>query len=210
LISASEPLINAWLVNTPQILLSFCYLALNGICTSLASAEEWNNLASTRKGLRVTRPSGQQRSTYFLQLPHRWAVPLLVTSGTLHWLMSQSFFLVRFDVIDRDNKVISTMSRSACGFSRLSITVCLNVALVLVCVIGWLGLRRLKEKLRFAASCSWVVSAACHPVGSEVDPQLNMVRWGLVGERVEGKYGHCTLTSTHTKKQELVKGKVYR
>jgi hypothetical protein len=57
--------------NVPQLALSLCYLALNSICTSLASAYKWNNMARTRKSLRVTDPQGQQRSTYFLQLPYK-------------------------------------------------------------------------------------------------------------------------------------------
>jgi hypothetical protein len=209
LVAAPSPLINAWLINIPQIVLSFCYIALNGICTSLASAQEWNNLAATRKGLRVTRPAGQQRSTYFLQLPHRWAMPLLVTSGTLHWLMSQSFFFVRFDVINREKFVVSAMSRSGCGFSRLSLMVFFVVALVLVGVIGYMGTRSLEQRLPFAASCSLVVSAACHPLESEVDPQLKKVKWRVVGRVVEGGHEHCSLTSTRAKKKSLVEGMVY-
>jgi hypothetical protein len=210
LLSAAKPLLNAWLVNMPQILLSFSYLALNGICTSLSSAEEWNRLAITRKGLRVTRPSGEQRSTYFLQLPHRWAMPLLLTSGILHWLMSQSFFFVRFDIIDRKGHIVDAMSRSGCGYSRLSLTVFFNVALLLVCGVGWMGLRHLKQRLPFAASCSLVIAAACHPVETEVDPHMKLVKWGVVGEQDEGGIRHCSLTSLHTKKQELVKGRSYR
>lgn len=44
-----------------------------------------------RKGLRVTQPHGYQRSSYFLQLPYRWSLPLIVISGTLHWLLSRVF-----------------------------------------------------------------------------------------------------------------------
>ena len=61
-------LLNTWIANSLQIILSFCYLGLNNICTFLASAEEWNNLAYSRKGLRVSQPVAEQRGTYFLQL----------------------------------------------------------------------------------------------------------------------------------------------
>ena len=37
---------------------------------------------------------GAQRSEYFLQLPYRFALPIMLYSGFLHWLCSQSFFLV--------------------------------------------------------------------------------------------------------------------
>ncbi|KAF2653614.1 hypothetical protein K491DRAFT_661661 [Lophiostoma macrostomum CBS 122681] len=208
--SVSAPLFNAWIVNLPQILLSFCYLGLNSICTSLASAEEWN-LARTRKALRVTRPQGQQRSTYFLQLPYRWALPLMITSGILHWLMSQSLFFVRYDIIDREEHRVDGRSKSACGFSRISLLVFLIIALVLVCVIGWAGLRGLKQKLPFANSCSLAISAACHPMTFEANPQLEEVKWGVVvEEQVEEGYIHCTITSAHTKKYYLSAGNTYR
>jgi hypothetical protein len=87
-------IVNAWIANAPQVLLPFCYVGLNNICTFMAAVEEWNHLASTRKGLRVSRPMAEQRSTYFLQLPYQWALPLIIMSGMLHWLLSQSFFLV--------------------------------------------------------------------------------------------------------------------
>ncbi len=62
-------LLNAWLANTPQILLSFSYFAINRLCTSMCFAREWNRYGTARKVLRTTNPMGQQRSTYFLQLP---------------------------------------------------------------------------------------------------------------------------------------------
>lgn len=206
----SNPILNAWIVNLPQLILSFSYIVLNGICTSMASAEEWNNFARTRKGLRVTKPSGAQRSTHFLQLPYKWAIPLLITSTALHWLLSQSFFLVRLDVINREKVVVPESSKSACGFSRLSLWIFFVVALILVCAIGLVGLRRMKQKIPFAASCSLVISAACHPVTGEVEPHLKDVKWGVVGEEVESGFAHCCITSMHTLRKELVRGRIYR
>jgi hypothetical protein len=52
-------------------------------------------MAYHRKGLRVSEnPRGAQRSTYFLQLPYRYAIPLLIVSSAMHWMVSQSLFLV--------------------------------------------------------------------------------------------------------------------
>lgn len=191
-------LFNAWMVNLPQVILSLCYLLLNGICTSMASAEEWNNMARTRKGLRVTRPQGKQRSTHFLQLPYKWAVPLIITSGVLHWLLSQSLFLVRIDVFDQS------------GFSLLSLMTFLIVFTILLSVIGWVGFRGLNQRLPFAASCSLVISAACQTAEDEINPHLGEVKWGAVAGQVEQGYEHCSITSKHTKKRGLVEGRMYR
>lgn len=203
-------LFNAWIVNLPQLVLSLCYLALNSICTSMASAKEWNNLAQTRKGLRVTRPEGSQRSTYFLQLPYKWATPLLFTSGLLHWLLSQSFFLVRLDIINREGVVLPESSMSACGFSRLSLLIFFVIAFLMLCAIGVIGLQPLEQKIPMAASCSLVISAACHPPKLEIDTQLKEVKWGVAEEQTQQGYAHCSITAMPTKKRKLVEGRVYR
>jgi len=167
-------------------------------------------MARKRKGLRVTQPEGKQQSTYFLQLPYKWALPLMLTSGVLHWLLSQSFFLVRLDVVDRDDKVLPYESKSACGFSRLSFLIFLVILLILTAVVGVSGIRTLGQKIPFASSCSLVISAACHPPKDEENPQLKEVRWGAV-EGVDGEgFGHCSVAAGELKKGGLVKGKAYR
>lgn len=44
--------------------------------------------------------TGQQRSTYRLQLPYVYGVPLVIISSGLHWLVSQSLFLARVTMFD--------------------------------------------------------------------------------------------------------------
>jgi hypothetical protein len=184
---------NAWLANMPQVLLSMCYLNLNTICTSMASAAEWNGLATSRKGLRVTKPFGEQRSTYFLQLPYRWALPLMIISGCLHWLLSQTFFLTRTDFFSQDGNLDSWTS--ACGISFSSLLTFSLVALALVCAVRWIGRRPMYPKLPLAESCSLMISAACHPAPDELDPHLAKVRWGVVAETAIEGHGHCSLSS---------------
>jgi hypothetical protein len=117
--TAGGVLKNAWLANLPQFVLSVVYFMINRICTSICSAREWNNYALHRKGLRVTEtPQGFQKSTHFLQLPYRWAIPLTVAQGFLHWFLSQSVFLVRVDMRNREGELYPT-SISACGFLHL-------------------------------------------------------------------------------------------
>jgi hypothetical protein len=202
-------LTNAWLVNTPQLALSFCYLALNSICTSLASAYERNNIARTRKSLRVTDPQGQQRSTYFLQLPYKWVAPLIVVSGTLHWLLSQSFFLVRLNMLNRDGFIEKASSSSACGFAQLSIMAFWGVFLVLLVGISVAATRRMQQKLPVAASCSLAISAACHPPTGDVDGHLGKLRWGVVSKQTAEGFDHCCLTPLQVIKKPVV-GREYR
>jgi hypothetical protein len=165
---------------------------INLICTSMGGAVEWNKLATSRKGLRVTKPYGQQRSTYFLQLPYRWSLPLTAVSGILHWLMSQTFFLVRIDTLA---KYTDTVTTSACGFSITSLIVLLSVFGALLLTIGIIGLRKMDAKIPIAASCSLAISAACHPPPGDVDAHLAKVQWGVTQNEVVTGFGHCSLSS---------------
>jgi hypothetical protein len=90
---------NVLVANVPQVVLSFVYLSFNGLFTAMLLGYEWFTYTRQHKGLRVTtQRRASQRSTYFLSLPYRFALPLMVVSGTLHWLVSQSIFLVAIEV----------------------------------------------------------------------------------------------------------------
>ncbi|KAH7372286.1 hypothetical protein BKA66DRAFT_534379 [Pyrenochaeta sp. MPI-SDFR-AT-0127] len=200
-------LFNAWLANMPQFLLSFCYLNLNTLCTAMASAQEWNAFGMTRKGLRVTKPKGEQRSTYFLQLPYKWAVPLIVISGVLHWLLSQTFFLVRFDAFDRLGLRKDEASKSACGASFSSLGAFFAIGFCLVLGVGWVGHQTMLPTIPPANSCSSFISAVCHPPSEEADPHLGRVKWGMVNDSPIQGSSHCSLSSKAVRKPEI--GTVY-
>ncbi|KAF2476761.1 uncharacterized protein BDR25DRAFT_375874 [Lindgomyces ingoldianus] len=90
---------NVFLANAPQVIISIIYFSYNAVITSMLLAYEWDGYSKTRKGLRVsTKQQGAQRSTYFLQLPYRYAVPLMVFSTVIHWLASQSIFVVSVEL----------------------------------------------------------------------------------------------------------------
>jgi hypothetical protein len=207
-ITTTATLWNAWIANAPQLVLSFCYITVNTICTSMAGAGEWNHFASSKKGLRVTKPHGNQRSTYFLQLPYKWSIPLVITSGALHWLLSQTFFLVRVDFFTREGQMIKGESKSACGLSALSLLVFLFGLLLLLGTIGFVGLRRMPTRIPIVASCSLAISAACHPPADEIEPHLEKVRWGVTGHELVQGFGHCSFTSKPVKKPTV--GVAYR
>jgi hypothetical protein len=200
-------LINALIANIPQILLSFGYLSINTMCTSMAGAEEWNNFGITRKALRVTQPHGAQRSTYFLQLPYRWSLPLMISSSTLHWLLSQSFFLVRVDFYDWQGVLERDRSISACGFSTTSLYVLLSAVVAILAVVGYLGCVYMQTKAPLVASCSLAISAACHPPVGENNTHLAKVKWGVVEQAAEGGLGHCSLSAGKVSEPEV--GKTY-
>ncbi|RDW74212.1 hypothetical protein BP5796_07654 [Coleophoma crateriformis] len=200
-------LFNAWLANAPQLLLSVAYFALNRMCTSICFIREWNDCATHRKGLRVTERSGEQRPAYFLQLPYRWAIPLTITSGLLHWLLSQSLFLVLLEIRDTDGTIISSESRSTVGYSNLSLLVFATIYFAMLLPVLVLQLRKITFRIPSANHCSLVISAACHPPPDDRNAQLRNVQWGAVRARYGGKIGHCSFTSEEVLPPE--EGKFY-
>lgn len=79
--------------NMPQLLLSFSYFVYNSLYTRLCAEKEWNSYGVDHHPLRVTRPQGQQRSTYRLQLPYQYSIPLIIVSIVLHWLVSNALYV---------------------------------------------------------------------------------------------------------------------
>ncbi|KAF2112162.1 hypothetical protein BDV96DRAFT_581263 [Lophiotrema nucula] len=187
----------AFIANAPQILLSVMYLTFNGMFTCMSLAQEWNNLADDEKGLRVTNPKGEQRETYFLQLPYRWALPLNAFGGVLHWLTSQTLFLKRIDQMDKYGNLHEDESLAACGFSSLSLLVLLVAIFVLDFIAILVGILPLNVKIPFGSSCSAVISAACHSLNGAEDP-TKKVKWGVVskGSVSEGTVGNCCFSNS--------------
>ena len=192
------------IVNFPQALLSFLYLAYNALFTCMLTAKEWSAFAHQRKTLRVTCPVGNQRSTYWLQLPYRYGIPLLVMSAVLHWLVSQSLFLVRVTVTYQPGEVREYGLQydpsqgyrgliSSCGYSPIAIITVIPLGTLLLLVIIANGFRKYRQGMPLAGNCSAAISAACHQPEEDVDAALLPVSWGALS--TNDPIGHCCFTS---------------
>ena len=53
---------------------------------------EWNCFSQRHLPLRVTVPSDEQKSKYYISIPYHYAIPFLVLTGTFQWLIFDSFF----------------------------------------------------------------------------------------------------------------------
>ncbi|KAF7195075.1 hypothetical protein HII31_03543, partial [Pseudocercospora fuligena] len=129
------------LVNTPQFICSILYFAYNSLATSMLLAAEWNQYGLQKRYLRVSDPRGKQRSTYFLSLPYRYSIPLLVGSMVLHWLISQSFFLARISTNDwrPDGTVVAesfedTISQAAYSCAPMLAAILLSLVMLLTLI----------------------------------------------------------------------------
>ncbi|KAF4475215.1 hypothetical protein CGCF415_v010562 [Colletotrichum fructicola] len=57
-------------------------------------SREWDNFSLGFCPLRVTQPKGEQISTYRLQLPYKYNIPLIASSTLAHWLLSNTLFIM--------------------------------------------------------------------------------------------------------------------
>ncbi|MCJ1437968.1 hypothetical protein MMC27_007355 [Xylographa pallens] len=194
---SSELLLSILVANLPQLIFSFLYLLYNGIYTCMLLGYEWASYAKDRKALRVTSPSGKQASTYWLQLPYQYSVPLLVVSGLTHWIVSQSLFLARVgqyqtgEVIGGDLTILV----SGVGYSPIAIIFVLIMGGLMVIGIFLNGFRRYHTGIPLAGSCSAAISAACHVPTNDRDAAVSLLQWGEVTSLTPGGVAHCTLTS---------------
>jgi hypothetical protein len=210
---AKDLITNTIIVNSPQLVLSWVYLSYNGLLTLLALSREWESYALHRKGLRVSGvPQGAQRSTYFLQLPYRIALPFMAVSAFLHWLVSQLFFLVSVQMYSYDATEGWTYSpkdpatRVSIGYSLLPMVVGLATDSALLLAIIVAGFMPFKTAMLVVGSCSAAISAACQPIGEDdSEVATSRVKWGDMGRFQDG-YARCGF-SRHDVRTMVVKRK---
>ena len=160
-------------------------------------AQEWSSYAENRKPLRVSSPSKGQRSTYTLQLPYKYAIPLLVVSGALHWFVSQSIFLANINVYDPDGHRNPKLSFSTCGYSPISMIFVIIFGGLLLLFVLALGARQFKTSMPLVGSCSAAISAACHPPLEELKlhAEQRPLQWGVVsGMGDMNGNAHCSFS----------------
>ena len=110
--------------NMWQVIVSFIYLGYNALLTCMLVGEEWAGFAHERKTLRVTHPRGIQRSSYFVSMPYKYGIPLMVANTVLHILISQSLFIVSIIAYRPDLVELQDMSYTLVGYSFSAIVVC--------------------------------------------------------------------------------------
>ena len=172
-------------------------------------ADEWNGFIRERQTLRMSSPQGTQRSSYFLSLPYGYAVPLMIISGTLQWLISQSVFVIQTIAMAYGDSFYRypVYDSSLIGYSNIGTIYCLIVGSVMVIALVMLGFcnsyrpREYDKKQKtnpqsytmpLVSTCSAAISAACHRPDDDYDSHLLPVKWGFVC----GEYW-CLTTSRH-------------
>jgi hypothetical protein len=166
---------------------------IKNFITRRPQGSDIGDLTPQAAGLRVSSengPRGAQRGTYFLNLPFRCAIPLLLASTSLHFFASQSIFLAQVNTVDNDGSPNQYYYIQACGWSALCIVISLVIgAVMILAMIGFAVLRKYHGGIPVAGSCSLVISAACHgPAEDEItaqgrdrDAAFSQVSYGELG-----------------------------
>ncbi|KAL0939685.1 uncharacterized protein CTRU02_206295 [Colletotrichum truncatum] len=167
------------LVNTPQILFSALYFLYNALLSSFLQASDWNDFSREHQTLRVTRPerglNSLQRSAYWLQIPPKYAIPLLLFGGTSHWLISQAFFLSKISFFSYQGKPATSLGRMGFGrensdrdgellvanYSSLYLMLSLILAVLALVALFLISRVRLAGNMVLQSGCSVAIAAAC-------------------------------------------------
>jgi hypothetical protein len=204
---------NVLLANLPQLLISLSYYFYNSVLTTMIMASEYDSYAvrgrrgasvaeiiqtKPKKGLRVSSDrQGAQRSFYFLSLPYRYSLPLMLTYTVLHWLVSQSIFYVRVIMYNSSMEREPQYDVNACGWSPVAFIFAIAVGGSMVLVLLGMAARSFRSFIPLAGSCSMAISAACHPPMDDADAALKPVIWGEVQQTTSSK-SRSTSTSSIT------------
>ncbi|KAF2193112.1 hypothetical protein K469DRAFT_715150 [Zopfia rhizophila CBS 207.26] len=187
--SGSSTLIpTVMIANLPQLGFTFIYLAYNSLFSRMLSAREWSRFSIRRKALRISGvPIGSQKSSRMLSLPGRYAVCLIMFSAVVHWLLSQSLFLVWVDGVNVRGEIDERDAIVRLGYSSLGIlivVILLTVALAVALGFGRWG--KLEGGIPCGGSNSVIISAACHLPPGQNGAEFGTVMWG------ETVKGHCS------------------
>lgn len=187
------------IINSPQLFFSMIYFAYNGAFTMMHAAEEWSGFATERKSLRVSEPRPGQRSSYWLNLPWSYSLPLVAVSSVLHWMVSRSLYLVNIDVYSPDGTPDASQTIFACGFSTVFLLMVLGTLVFMTAVIFGFSFKPLNAEIPFIGFNSLAISAACH--GSKThDEVCKPLLWGVTELPEDGLPGHCALSSGEVSK----------
>lgn len=111
----------------------------------------------------------------------------MIASTLLHWLISQSLFLVRITVYDYNGLPDTGQQVSAIGYSPLAIIFALCTGSVVLLAVLYVGvMRKLPATMPLAACCSASVAAMCQPRQGDLtqrDVTMMKLQWGVLDDR---------------------------
>lgn len=182
----------------------------------MLAMHEWTKFATQRRNLRVSQPTGSQRSTYWLQLPYRYSIPLLIACSLMHWIISESLFLVRIAIYDQaellvgePTPTISTYEypQAVAGYSPESIAVAIALGGIMIMALAFLASRKFGSDMPLVGNNSSLIGKACQRPNDDEQAASKAVMWGAISHPEGDKPGHCCMTSFKVETPD--KGELY-
>jgi hypothetical protein len=204
----------AIVANLPQIALALVYFSYGSILTILFTAEYWSRFACKAQTVMVsTKIAKQQQTMWALGSPWPYAIFLIVVQVILHWLVSQSLFVVQVFTQQSDGSRFKDPAIINCGYSPIAILFATVVGGFMLLGVLILMFRRFRDGSPPVASTNSVaLSAACHPLTFEEDAAYGKLRWGAWDKQVTS-ISHCSLMPATLFEQgrgrNVVKGGLY-
>jgi hypothetical protein len=183
--------------NSPQLWLSFGYLLWNNQVTRIWMEREWRSFYRHTHIPRVSCMTDQTgvKPTRWLQLPY-WMTGILMTLSTImHWLVSQTLFVV--EILGKDSSP-GYFYMNYSPFAIFSIGIVSTILVVLITVYYFLPVR---TWMPLMAGSARVVFESC----VRLEPNLPMegIEWGDVSTPIERLAGFGNVA------RELQKGATY-
>lgn len=172
--------------NIWQLLVSSIYFQYNALLTSLLVNNEWQSYRCCRKALRCSWPISLQREAYFLSLPWKYGLPLQAAIAFLHFTLSQSVFVVPLEFYTLGG--IYGGRQAATGYSIWPMITSIIFGLIVTALPLGLGFQKYDERMPLGATCSLVISAACHRPNEDDEAHLLPVQWASIYPSNTGRH----------------------
>ncbi|KAI0546431.1 hypothetical protein F4679DRAFT_575509 [Xylaria curta] len=170
------------IANTPQLVLSLWYFCFNNLFTRLQLVAEWEQYAKDFSPLRVTDPEGKQKSTYRLQLPYKYGLPLTTLSALLHWLLSNTIYIIvsnggylnggLYDGHSHPDPSLPKDAIATLGYSPISLFLVATLAAILTVIPLSFGLKRIYPHIVPGGTNSLLLAMACRVSPLSLDQRL--------------------------------------
>jgi hypothetical protein len=155
-----------------------------------------------------TNPPGRAAKLLFFAATVPIRDPALGVSAVMHWLVSQSIFLIAverhdpqgtpaltIDVSKNHTNVIIEGEHYSCGWSPLAVLLVICGGLLMIAWAIGMGQRKYHPGMPLGGTNSAVIAAACHMAGEEGNIEYKKVKWGVVGEYDTDGTEHCAFSS---------------
>ena len=170
---------------------------------------EATEFAKKKKPLRVTAPAGDQISSYRLQLPYLYILPMMTAMTVLHWLISRSYFLLQIVDYNVDGSIRPGYSTNVRAFQAAPIMLAIIIGGLLILAPIICAFRPLSRGMPNIRSCSIAISAACHVDRREKNVPLKYLMYGVIPANGKDEDGREYVGFSRNAVQPLVAGEVY-